>query len=141
MRIMRVDKITYFIIQEVLLYYANHRHFNLPVWDMMKQDVTSIDKKIKRLMKKLNADVKPHIHRTTSKTAFGGGAMPHKVLPDYGIVIAIDGKNVSDIAHHMVHQPVPIIGYIQNDVYILNFRTIDDNDIASIADAINSLLP
>ncbi len=141
MRIMRVDKITYFIIQEVLLRYANHQHCTLPVWDMMKQDVTIIDKKIKKLMKKLNADIKPYIHHTASKTAFGGGAMPHKVLPDYGIIIAIDGKRAGDIAHHMVHQPVPIIGYIQNDAYTLNFRTIDDNDIASIADAINSLLP
>ncbi|MCX8123699.1 MAG: L-seryl-tRNA(Sec) selenium transferase, partial [Spirochaetes bacterium] len=120
MRIMRVDKVTYFILQEVLLRYANNTHYMLPTWALMKQDVHAIDKKIKKLLKKLNTEVKPFIHRINSKTAFGGGAMPDKVLPDYGIAIAIDGKKASDIATHMVMQPIPIIGYIQNDMFTLN---------------------
>lgn len=141
MRIVRVDKVTYFILQEVLLHYANNNHGVLPTWSFMKQDLHAIDKKIKKLFKKLKNEVKPYIHRTNSKTAFGGGAMPDKVLPDYGLAIAIDGKKASDIATHMVSQSVPIIGYIQNDVFTINFRTILDDDIGQVADAINSLVP
>ena len=140
MRIVRVDKITYFIIQEVLLKYANNQHSALMAWSFMKQDLQTIDKKIKKLFKKLKNEIKPYIHRINSKTAFGGGAMPDKVLPDYGIAIAMDGKKATDIATHMVSQPVPIIGYIQNDVFTINFRTIPDDDIGNVADAINSLV-
>ncbi|MCX8125037.1 MAG: hypothetical protein N3F66_12865, partial [Spirochaetes bacterium] len=138
---MRVDKVTYFILQEVLLRYANNTHYMVPTWDFMKQDLHAIDKKIKKLLKKLKNEVKPFICRINSKTAFGGGAMPDKVLPDYGIAIAIDGKKAGDIATHMVMQPIPIIGYIQNDMFTLNFRTIMDDDIGNVADAINSLIP
>jgi len=141
MRILRVDKVTYFILQEILLQYANNRHGVIPTWSFMKQDLHAIDKKIKKLFKKLKDEVKPYVQRISSKTAFGGGAMPDKVLPDYGIAIAIDGKKAGDIATHMVSQPVPIIGYIQNDVFTINFRTILDDDIVNVADAINSLLP
>ncbi|MDH7554834.1 MAG: L-seryl-tRNA(Sec) selenium transferase [Spirochaetota bacterium] len=141
MRIVRVDKVTYFILQQVLLHYANNRHGVIPTWSFMKQDLHAIDKKIKKLSKKLKHEVKPYVQRINSKTAFGGGAMPDKVLPDYGIAIAIDGKKASDIATHMVSQPVPIIGYIQNDVFTINFRTILDDDIGNVADAINSLQP
>lgn len=140
MRIVRVDKITYFIIQEVLLKYANNQHGALAAWFFMKQDLQTLDKKIKKLFKKLKSEVRPHIRRINSKTAFGGGAMPDKVLPDYGIAIAIDGKKATDIATHMVSQPVPIVGYIQNDVFTINFRTIPDDDIGNVANAINSLV-
>ncbi|MGB4269034.1 MAG: L-seryl-tRNA(Sec) selenium transferase [Spirochaetota bacterium] len=141
MRIVRVDKVTYFILQQVLLHYANNSHGVIPAWSFMKQDLHAIDKKIKKLFKKLKNEVKPYIQRINSKTAFGGGAMPDKVLPDYGIAIAIDGKKAGDIATHMVSQPVPIIGYIQNDVFTINFRTVLDGDIGNVADAINSLQP
>jgi L-seryl-tRNA(Ser) seleniumtransferase len=141
MRIVRVDKVTYFILQEVLLQYANNRISVIPTWAFMKQDLHAIDKKIKKLFKKLKNEVKPFVQRINSKTAFGGGAIPDKVLPDYGIAIAIDGKKAGDIATHMVSQPVPIIGYIQNDIFTINFRTILDDDIVNVAEAINSLLP
>ncbi len=140
MRIMRVDKLTYFVLQEVLLHYANNQHQFLFIWSLMKQELPDIDKKIKKLFKKLSNGVKPYCKRIDAKTAFGGGAMPDKVLPDYGIAVSFPNRSAQDIAAFMVQQPVPIIGYIQDDLFTLNFRTILDIDIPYVADAINSLL-
>ncbi len=77
--------------------------------------------------------------------AAGGGSTPGKAFISPAIHIKL-GKlapkhlTLDQISRAMRLSKQHVIGYIDSDSYILNLRTVFDNEIKMIADSINSLL-
>ena len=140
MRMLRVDKFAYFILQESFILYENGLYESLPLWHIVLQDRDALVKKRSRILRRVNAAAREgYLSSIDTKAVFGGGAMPVGALPSVGIGISIPGMSAGTVYNYFVNRPVPILGSVSDDMYILNLMTVFEADIPLIVDAINSL--
>ncbi len=140
MRMLRVDKITYFILQETLLRYAAGDTGSIALWKIIEQDVKAIDKKISRFLRMMKTRY-PGIsfRRVGLKSAYGGGSLPAREPESRGVQVMIAGMSAEDISRDLLRADVPVAGYIQDGLYTLDFRTIFMEDLSDLADAMAGL--
>ena len=70
----------------------------------------------------------------------GGGALPLLELHGTGVEIQIEGLSPNRIQTRLRRNDPPIIGRIEDDCLMIDPRTLREEDIATIADAFDSLL-
>ncbi|TAL36446.1 MAG: L-seryl-tRNA(Sec) selenium transferase [Spirochaetes bacterium] len=142
MRMLRVDKVTYFILQETLIAHMNGEHAKVPAWDAIFQDAHELDRKIARFMKLLKSPAKKTcIRKSPLSSAFGGGSLPTMVLRSEGVRIEIPGMSAESVSDALVALTPPVIGYIDEGVFTLDFRTLFPADIPDLAAGVDSILP
>jgi L-seryl-tRNA(Ser) seleniumtransferase len=141
MRMLRPDKITYYLLQETLIRYANKEIDKISLWDIVFQNKKAIGNKINRLTKKIKSTYKKDIIlRTPVKSVFGGGSAPSLKIESAGVQIVIPGLTADEINKSLINREIPIIGYILNDKYTLDMRTIFNDEIPEVADAIDKMI-
>lgn len=141
MRMLRPDKITYYLLQETLIRFANKEIDKISLWDIVFQNKKTIGNKINRLTKKIKSEYKKDIIlRTQVKSVFGGGSAPSLKIESAGVQIVIPGLTADEINKSLIKREIPIIGYILNDKYTLDMRTIFNDEITEVAGAIDKLI-
>jgi L-seryl-tRNA(Ser) seleniumtransferase len=141
MRMLRVDKMTYFILQESLLFYENSTHESLPLWKTISQDGKSLSRKRAALVRRLkNPEARRFIGNIATMAAFGGGSMPGVEIPSLGIGIDMPGVKPDDIYSFFLDRDVPVLGLVSGDRFILDMMTVLEDDIPLLAGAIDELI-
>ena len=132
LRMFRVDKITLSIIQASTLAYIKKEYDKIVT---LKSIFTSLDELKNKAQKLLN--LTPSLKATIreSKTYVGGGTMPNKTIPT--IVIEIEGNATS---WEKKFRKKLVIGRIENNKFILDMRTIQDDEIETLVNIINELI-
>jgi L-seryl-tRNA(Ser) seleniumtransferase len=141
MRMIRVDKITYYIIQETLLIYDNGEYEDIPLWSTIFQDKKTISGKITRLMRNIKHPMKKDlVKRVNTLSTYGGGTLPTLEVESAGVEIRLPGIKPDDLYTRMISLELPVVGAIIDDRYTLDFMTVFDDDIPYIASVIEDLL-
>jgi L-seryl-tRNA(Ser) seleniumtransferase len=141
MRMLRVDKVTYYLLQETLIRYSNRDIDKISLWNIIFQNKKTLGNKINRLIRNVKAENKKEIIiRVAVRSVFGGGCLPTLKIESAGIQININGLTGKDIYNKFLSSPVPIVGYIIDDKFTLDIRTISDEEIPEIVIAIDKLL-
>ncbi|MBN2041155.1 MAG: L-seryl-tRNA(Sec) selenium transferase [Spirochaetes bacterium] len=141
MRMLRVDKITYYLLQETLVKYANREIDDISLWGIIFQNKKALGNKLNRLMRNIKSDRKKEtVNRISVKSVFGGGTSPNVRIESSGIQINIPGMTAKEIHRKLLDENIPILGYILDDILTLDIRTIYDDEIPIVAAAIESLL-
>ncbi len=141
LRMIRVDKITYFLLQETLLKYVNGQTDEVKLWSIIHQNRDDLGKRINRLMRLISSPRrKEFLVRTSLKSTYGGGSMPGSTIESTGLRVRLPGKNAEEIIAFLTRQEVPVVGYIEGNDCILDFMTIFDADLKDLARALNLLI-
>ncbi len=141
MRMIRPDKIAYYILQETLLHYVNGEESGISSWSVMTQGEQEIAARINRFMRIIRHPEKARlIRRTSTMSTIGGGAMPGYRLESRGVSIVVPGRGADDIYAALLAAPVPVVGIIADGAFILDFRTILDPDVPAAAAAVDAIL-
>ena len=141
MRMLRVDKITYYLLQETLIHYSNREIEKVSLWNIIFQNKKTLGNKANRLVKKIKSDKKKEfITRINARSVFGGGSLPTLKVESIAVQISIPGMSGNEISDRFLSRPLPIVGYILNDKFTLDLRTITDAEIPEVAEAIDALL-
>lgn len=141
MRMLRVDKITYYILQETLIRHVNGEHDTLALWNIMVQDGKEIGSRISRFLRLVTGpEKKDFLKRTVTRSAIGGGSMPGFQRDSRGIQVEIPGLGADDIYAFLADSAVPLIGVIIDGRYTLDFMTIRDDDVPAAAEAVGRLI-
>ncbi len=142
MRMLRVDKITYYLLQETLLEYANGTIDNVPLWKNIFQDEKTIQRRVQRLLRQVAGHpVRALLSKVSLESTFGGGSLPTRTLPSTGLAIQPRDTSADQLYARLLHRTPPIAGYIDNEKVILDFRTIFDDDLPCIRKALEDLIP
>ena len=140
MRMLRVDKITYYLLQETLLKYDQSRYEELSLWEIIYQKKDSIKSRIKSVIKKLeNKKLAGLIEQVSLKSTYGGGSLPTIELDSYGIQFNIKDMSPGKLYDFFINAKIPIIGVIVDDKFTINFMTILDKDIDGIVESLKLL--
>ena len=92
MRMLRVDKVTYFILQETLIRHVNGETGDIALWDIMLQDEKKISARISALPPEHhNPARKRCMTRIETRSTVGGGAMPGFRMESRGVRIEVPG--------------------------------------------------
>ena len=91
------------------------------------------------MLKKIS-DPRINIQLVDISSTAGGGALPLLNLPSKGVGINIQNMSPNTIETYMRANESPIIGRIEEDIFIMDLRTVQDNELVIIKDAFENLL-
>jgi len=131
-RAMRVDKMTLAALEATLRSYDNGNAEEIPVISMLAAEQGTLLPKARQLAGLLtDAGISVEIIPTEGRV--GGGSVPNHDLHSYAVAFTGD---VNALEESLRLGPVPIIGRIHEGRYLLDVRTLFEEDFATIAEAI-----
>jgi len=143
-RALRIDKMTLAALEITLRLYRDPQKViqTIPTLRMLLQPIADLEKKAARLKKRLERTGQERviIRSLDLSSRPGGGSMPMLELPSKCLGIKVHGMSVNTIEKALRRQSPPIIGRIEEDMYIMDMRTIQDDELALIQQAFDNLL-
>jgi L-seryl-tRNA(Ser) seleniumtransferase len=143
-RALRIDKLTLAAFESTLRLYRDEQTAvsTIPTLRMLVASKKETAATARRLMDRLSGlghpALKLELRDLVSKA--GGGALPLLELQGTGVQIQIEGISANRIQTRLRRNEPPIIGRIENDCFLIDPRTLLDDDFATIADAFDRIL-
>ena len=143
-RALRIDKLTLAALEATVSLYRDEAKAvrKIPTLRMLTMDITEIEQKASKLMENLKK-IDPsrlQINLIDLSSKAGGGALPLLSLPSKCLRIKIDGLSANNLEINMRKNSPPIIGRIQDDAFIIDCRTLQDEDLPIIESAFEHVL-
>ena len=143
-RALRIDKLTLAALESTLRLYRDEEKAvqAIPTLRMMLQPIAILEEKAGRLKKMLESTGRNRLTVASLDLVSrpGGGSLPLLELPSKGLGIRIDGLSANAIEKSLRLNSPPIIGRIEDDLYTMDMRTLQDDELETIRSAIETLL-
>ena len=140
-RALRVGKMTLAALWKTLNLYQDPARAGreIPVLAMLGAGPEELHRRAMRLYQLLQDRGRPaQVVETESQV--GGGSCPTQVLKSWAVAIDPGARTVEDLEQVLRRRPLPIIGRISHGQYLLDVRTLAEEDLASIGDAVEEAL-
>ncbi|HUY04111.1 MAG TPA: L-seryl-tRNA(Sec) selenium transferase [Rhodocyclaceae bacterium] len=133
-RALRVDKMTLAALEAVLKLYANPGRLcaSLPALKWLSRPLADIKAQAERLLPALSAALGPRARAVVldCKSQIGSGSLPLDLLASAGIGLSVESRRKNAIAAGFASAfralPTPVIGRVNDGVFIMDFRCLDD---------------
>lgn len=143
-RALRIDKLTLAALESTLSLYRNEENAVsvIPTLRMLTTPVKQIEKRARRLLTILRNLNNSHLTVTLMdlSSRVGGGALPLLNLPSKCIGVEVFGMSANAVDRFMRGYTTPVIGRIENDLFILDMRTVQEDEAAVIKSAMIDML-
>jgi L-seryl-tRNA(Ser) seleniumtransferase len=142
-RALRIDKLTLAALESTLRLYRTPQCAveAIPTLYMLTLPLEAIEKKARQLVSMLGNVDNPlmDIQLLDRSSKAGGGALPLLDLPSKCIGVKIKGITANAIERSMRNNTPPIIGRIEEDFFIMDLRTIQEDEFFFIKSAFDTL--
>ncbi|MDD3836167.1 MAG: L-seryl-tRNA(Sec) selenium transferase [Sulfurimonas sp.] len=135
LRMLRVDKLTLALLEESFKAILLGNKEQIPTVRMLFRSCDELREDAMQVQQKLKKNIKTKIVDT--KTLIGGGTTPNKTIPSVALVVEV--KNIKVKKLQKLFREKSIIGRIEDDEFLLDFRTIQKTQLQNIADAIDEI--
>ena len=136
-RALRIDKFTLASLECVLRMYFDEEaaRQQIPTLRMLTVDPRIIEKRARRLIRRIKNKLLSCCEMTLQQTEsrVGGGALPEEPLVSWSVVIKPYDISVNRMEENLRTAAVPVIGRIEEDRFLLDMRTVGDDEVASLA--------
>ena len=135
-RAMRVDKMTLAALEATLQSYEQDRIQEIPVLNMLGAKPEDLKEKAERLASVLSAaGILSAVIPTEGQV--GGGSVPNQILPSFAVALS---GNVDALEEKLRLGVIPIIGRIHEGRYLLDVRTLFEEDFPTIVTALKEAM-
>lgn len=135
-RAMRVDKMTLAALEATLRSYEAGTVSDIPVAAMLSAKPEDLRTKAERLVSLLeDAGITAQVVPTDSQV--GGGSVPNQSLPSYAAAFC---GSVNTLEEKLRQGMQPIIGRIHDGAYLLDVRTVWEEDFPAIVEAVREAM-
>jgi L-seryl-tRNA(Ser) seleniumtransferase len=133
-RAMRIDKLSIAALEATLRLYSDPKTAveKIPVLNILCAPHAELVKKAKRLKSILDKHNIGKTNITTENSKAGGGAMPEEELPSAAVSIEVEGLSPNEIQNRFRASAIPVIGRISKDIFLLDVRTINEEEFPLI---------
>lgn len=128
LRMLRVDKISLSLLQESFKAYIEEKFELIPTIKLLNRSEDELFELANSFQELINSEV------IKTKTYIGGGSLPNRKFPSIALFIKGNAKKLEKIFRQN-----GIIGRIENDKFLLDFRSINDNDKANLKQILTNL--
>jgi L-seryl-tRNA(Ser) seleniumtransferase len=143
-RALRIDKLTLAGLEATLRLYLDEKKAmaEIPTLRMLTLSETQVAEKADRLAGLLGEidDGRLGVTVLQRHGKAGGGSLPMLDLPGRCLAIRIDGFSAGALEKAMRASSPPVIGRIESDMFLLNLRTVQDEDFTLIQTALKQIL-
>jgi len=143
-RALRIDKMTLAALETTLRLYRDEDQAVglIPTLRMLTMDSTELVNRATRLADDLHSigGSRLTINLVELSSKAGGGALPLLELPSKCLKIKIQGLSANKLEKNLRRNSPPIIGRIEDDAYVIDPRTLLDDDLPIIRTAFEKLL-
>lgn len=136
-RALRVGKMTIAAIEATLRLYLSEEEAveKIPTLYMMLSDKEIHKKRAQKLVRRLRNNLNSFSFKVdTGYAKVGGGSLPTETIPSYVIKVKSNKISTSSMEKLMRENDVALIGRVNNDEFIMDLRTILDEDFDTIVD-------
>jgi L-seryl-tRNA(Ser) seleniumtransferase len=142
-RALRIDKLTLAALESTLRLYRDEEKASriIPTLRMIMLPLEEIQNRAQRLADGLTkiGDSRMHIRLLERSSKTGGGALPLMELPSLCVGIQIKGISPNTLEKMMRYNDPPIIARIEDDLYVMDPRTIQEDELTMIETAFENL--
>ena len=135
LRMLRVDKITLSILEYNLNSYLKNELDNIPTLKMLFASLETLEKRANTLKEKIQDICTCEVIAT--QTLIGGGTTPNRKIPSIALTILYKDFKVNKI--EKLFRANNLIVRIENEKVLLDFRTIQEDEIIKIANIITKV--
>ncbi|KAA3601580.1 MAG: L-seryl-tRNA(Sec) selenium transferase [Calditrichaeota bacterium] len=139
MRTLRPCKLTLSVLagtlQDILL--GKDSFEKIPVLKMFNESNSVTKERVKRFLKLVKTSSSFKIVETELTAQSGSGAFPIQEIPSYGIEISSNKLSDEEIFHLLLENS--IVGYRQNTKVVLNFKTIHEDELETLANSLSEI--
>ena len=143
-RALRIDKMTLAALEATLHLYRDEAEAvsAIPTLCMLTMPAKVIAAKARRLRDRLKrlGNNRLKVLLINSSSRVGGGSLPLQELPTKCVGIKIDGLSANRIERMMRQATPPVIGRIEDELVVMDMRTVQDEEIAVIAATFEKIL-
>lgn len=143
-RALRIDKLTLAALESTLRLYRDEEKAikEIPTLHMLTLPFVYIEEKAKQLARMLEDlnDPRLCIRLLNLSSRAGGGALPIMDLPSKGIGCSVKGISANAIERSMRENMPPVIGRIEEGLFIMDLRTIQEDELEIIKNAFDKML-
>ena len=143
-RALRIDKLTLAALESTLRLYIDPETAvaTIPTLRMLTLPLVRIEEKADRLFEMLTGidDSRMNVQLLDRSSRAGGGSLPLLELPSKCVGVTIQGISANAIERSMREAAPPIIGRIEEDVFVMDLRTIQDDEFQIINNTIGNIL-
>ncbi len=143
-RALRIDKMTLAALESTMhLYREPERAVEMiPTLRMLALPVRIIDtraRQLKSMLENIN-DPALHVHIVKKSSRAGGGSLPLQNLESRCIALRIDDRTAQFIERALRKSRPSIIGRIEDETFLMDVRTISEDEFEIIVTAVTALL-
>ncbi len=142
-RALRIDKFTLAALESILRLYRDEAvaFSRIPTLAMIAASLESLQRKADACIQALhNFKLRGCRFLVVDSVArVGGGAMPEQNLASKAIAITPECMSLVELEERLRCMGTPVIGRIENEQFLLDMRTIQEDDISIIVESINAL--
>ncbi len=141
-RALRIDKLTLAALESTLLVYLDEKKAmeEIPTLRMLTLDQNRLKRKGMRLWRRLANVEGMKVILKEDVSQVGGGSLPLQELPTMVVAIKPLSLSVNDLEKKLREGDPPIVSRISKDEVILDVRTIFDEEITPVSDAVRNAL-
>ena len=136
-RALRIDKFTLASLEMILRdYYDTECALkNIPTLAMLTCTSEVIKKRGYKVLRKIKKEIEAKCHSCLVSTVsrVGGGAMPEYSLDSWALALKPLELGLNAFESALRRLPLPLIGRIENDIFLVDFRTVQDRELSELS--------
>lgn len=140
-RAVRIDKLSLAALEATLrLYREPHDPFqSVPVLRAIAQTIGGVRARADRLADALIASGLEDVTVARSAAYVGGGSLPQQDLESYAVCVSVPPYTADALVIALRAAKTPIIGLIRGDRFVMDARTLNDEDLPIVMHAFGGL--
>lgn len=141
MRALRPDKMTLAALEATLALHLAGRADELPLWSMAARTSADLEERATTLATAVSAHIEAAKVEPRSVVAVaGGGALPGTELTSWAVAVTHPEIGAAEIQRTLRTRARPIVARIEDDIVLLDLRTVRRPEEAEIAGALVEIL-
>ena len=143
-RALRIDKLTLAALEATLQLYLDPQTAltNIPTLQMLAVPAEELHQRCEKLLPKLQGSLgdAAELNVCQACATVGGGALPLAELPGWVIALVPQDISLNELASRLRSCDTPVVGRIQDDRFLIDPRTLSDDDEESLLQALRQVL-
>lgn len=143
LRALRVDKLTLAALEGTLRLYRDERTAwaEIPTLRLLRLTADELKRKGQQALRRLRRQLPEtiYVELVPGISQVGGGALPLAELPTWLLAVRSDAFSAREFEEGLRRQPVPVIGRIARGDFLLDLRTVADDDWPAVVDGLRAV--
>ncbi|MDR3746954.1 MAG: L-seryl-tRNA(Sec) selenium transferase [Acidobacteriota bacterium] len=139
-RALRVDKMFYAALEATLLAYLREDYDSIPALRMMRLTDEQLTHRARRMAERLREECPGLLVEVAeSRSVIGGGSAPGATLPSRVLVIKPEKLGADALVERLRRWETPIIARVEDGRVLLDLRTVEPEQEATVVAALGSI--